>query len=110
MEKFYIKDKNKNLCGILFYDKENKKWSIDIEKNIDMAICPALLYCAVKENKYHLDNELSKMWIENRVVPEDRQNINDILNIAGLAYYDICDILKITQGKCCMDDCTVECE
>lgn len=110
MEKFFIKDKNKKLCGVLFYERENDKWSIDIEKNIDMSLCPALLYCAIKEKKYHLDNKLSKMWVENRVVPEDRQNINDLLKSVGLTHYDISDILKITKGKCCMDDCTVEYE
>lgn len=108
MEKFYIKNEIGKVQGILNYNSDNKEFTIDIDENIDLKTCPAFLYMAYKKDMKHIDEKLSMIFVKNRIVPEDRQNIDEILKAFNLDTYDPYEILKITKGKCCMDECYVE--
>ena len=47
----------------------------------------------------------SKIWVQQRIVPSDRQNIAQILKANHLKEYDEFELLMLSQGRCSQDDC-----
>lgn len=45
-----------------------------------------------------------QLFLDNRIVPETRQNIQEVLADLGLQEYNVDDILKANYGLC-TDDC-----
>lgn len=110
MERFSVRNKKKKEIAVLNFDKKNKKWSLKINKNIDLTTCPVFLYSMVKNNKYSVDNEGTLRFISSRIIPPSRQNINAFLKKYKIAKYNEYDLLKLSKGKCCLDDCYIEFE
>ena len=48
------------------------------------------------------------VFVKERVVPPERQNIGMILREAGMSYYSEFPLLVYTQGRCSMDDFFIE--
>lgn len=46
----------------------------------------------------------SKIWVEQRIVPPDRQNIGEILRDNHLKEYDEYALLMLAMGRCAQDD------
>ena len=90
------------------YNVKTNEWSLKINKNIDLSTCPVFLYSMVKNNKYNVDNEGTLRFIRSRIIPSSRQNINSFLKKYKISYYNEYDLLKLSQGKCCLDDCYIE--
>lgn len=44
------------------------------------------------------------MWVRQRIVPPDRQNIGQILKANGLEEYDEFSLLMLGSGRCAQDD------
>ena len=47
---------------------------------------------------------LSKSWVEERVIPPNRQGIEEVLVDFGLAEYNLLDMLLATNGRCQLDN------
>jgi hypothetical protein len=43
-------------------------------------------------------------WLRGRIVPEDRENLEEILNMLGLEHYNVWQINKLTRSMCLEDD------
>ena len=65
MERFSVRNKKKKEIAVLNFDKKNKKWSLKINKNINLTTCPVFLYSMVKNNKYRVDNEGTLRFIDD---------------------------------------------
>lgn len=50
----------------------------------------------------------SKIWVQQRIAPPDRQNIAGILREAGLSEYDEYRLLVLAGGRCANDDYYIE--
>ena len=45
-----------------------------------------------------------KIWVQQRIVPIDRQNIGEILRDNHLKEYDEYELLTLAMGRCAQDD------
>ena len=66
---------------------------------------PIILSSFVKEGQYTVNSYWSRIWVQQRIVPSDRQNIGQILRDNGLRTYDEYELLMLSQGRCEQDDC-----
>ena len=46
---------------------------------------------------------LSKSWVEERVIPPNRQGIEEVLIDFGIEQYNLLDMLLATNGRCQLD-------
>ena len=50
----------------------------------------------------------SRIWVQQRIVPSDRQNLGMILRDNGLDFYDEYKLLTMTNGRCSQDSYYLE--
>ena len=48
------------------------------------------------------------LWVTDRIIPKDRQNIADILRENGLKHYREIDMLELSMGRATYDDLYLE--
>lgn len=107
MKIFAIKDsKNKSWgnLGYLFYFPSDKKFYIELPENADSTKTPLILSSFVKRKEYTVNSYFSKLWVQQRIVPIDRQNIGQILRDNNLKEYDEFQLLLLNNGICTQDD------
>ena len=108
MAKFSIKNNSNNELATIIYDKSKDSWALNIRKDIDLSTCPVYLYSLVKHNRYKANNDDTLRFIRSRIIPSSRQNIYSFLKKYNIAKYNEYDLLKLSNGKCCLDDCYIE--
>lgn len=111
LRKFAVKDgeyPEKPPCAMLFYDEETDGYSVEIEEWTNPADLPAILGELVKKGIRKDSGKWARRFVEERVIPSDRQNIGMIMRQLGMKYYSEFPILEYTNGRCCMDDFFLE--
>ena len=107
MKIFAIRDaadqSNKDLA-YLFYYEINRKFYIELPENADPWETPLLLASFVKNGEQSINSYWSRVWVQQRIVPSDRQNIGQILRDNGLKSYDEFALLILASGRCEQDD------
>ena len=88
----------------MFYDKTDRQFRIELPGNADPWETPLLLSSFVKRGIFSVDPHWSLLWVRQRIVPIDRQNIAQILRDNGLKEYDEFSLLMLASGKCAQDD------
>ena len=68
---------------------------------------PLAPFCFPTENVVISDPEWSARWVQQRIIPADRQNIGTILRDNGLREYQAYRLLVLGEGRCAQDDCSV---
>ena len=91
MRAFAIRDEEeqriKDLAHLIYYEKD-KRFYIEVPDDADVWETPLLLASFVKRGKRTIDSYWSKVWVQQRIVPTDRQNLGQILKANGLEEYD----------------------
>lgn len=95
--------KAKNLAYLLYYENE-KNFYIEIADDVDEWEVPLLLSSYLKNGKKTVDAYHSKLWVQQRIVPPDRQNLGQILKENNLDTYDEFQLLIMSKGRCSQDD------
>ena len=107
MKTFAIRDANdeleKDLAYLLYYEKE-KVFYIELPDNADPWETPLILSTFAKRNETTINAYWSKLWVQQRIVPSDRQNLGQILKENGLEEYDEFKLLMLANGRCEQDD------
>ena len=107
MKIFAIRDESsqeqKDLAYLLYYEQE-KRFYIELPENADAWETPLLLDSFVKRGETTVNSYWSKIWVQQRIVPTDRQNIGEILRDNHLKKYDEFELLMLTMGRCAQDD------
>ncbi|MDO5449221.1 MAG: DUF2442 domain-containing protein [Clostridia bacterium] len=107
MKIFAIRDDNdkkgKNLGYLLYYETE-KRFYIELPDNADPWETPLLLSSFAARGENTVNSYWSKLWVQQRIVPPDRQNIGQILRDNGLKIYDEYDLMMLSSGRCEQDD------
>ena len=107
MKIFAIRDESaqeqKNLAYLLYYEQE-KRFYIELPENADAWETPLLLDSFVKRGETTVNSYWSRIWVEQRIVPPDRQNIGEILRDNHLKEYDEYELLMLAMGRCAQDD------
>ena len=101
---FEIKNgEEKRIQGYLFYFEKAEEFLVELDDSLDEWTAPLQFSGSVKKGIYSISKNISRLWVEGRVVPVDRQNIGMILKNAGLKEYSVGKLLRITKGRCCQD-------
>jgi len=107
MKIFAIRDENdttgKNLAWLLYYEME-KRFYIELPDDADPWETPMLLSSFLKRGERTVNAYWSKLWVQQRIVPPDRQNLGQILRDNGLNAYDEFELLILADGRCSQDD------
>ena len=107
MKIFAIRDEStqeqKDLAYLLYY-KQEKQFYIELPENADAWETPLLLDSFVKRGETTVNSYWSKIWVQQRIVPIDRQNIGEILRDNHLKEYDEYELLMLAMGRCAQDD------
>lgn len=110
MKAFAIRDtsiqKDRDLAWLL-YDPDSMCFTIEISEDVDEWEAPLILSSFVKKGKRSVDPYWSQVWVEQRIVPRERQNLGTILRDNGLEEYDPCRLLILSDGRCAQDDCFI---
>lgn len=89
-----------NECGYIEFDKLNNKFKAVLYE--DAVHVPFLLFGF--DNLKIADDEIVRMYFDDIVIPESRENIKDILKDIGLDYYNKWEIYKKLEGRNTFDD------
>lgn len=107
MKIFAIRDESaeiqKDLAYLLYYEVE-KRFYIELPENADPWETPLLLDSFVKRNEMTVNSYWSQIWVQQRIIPTDRQNLGEILRDNGLEEYDEYKLLMMAMGRCAQDD------
>ena len=111
MKTYVIKDnsftKGKEL-GYLIYYETSKKFYIEIKDGLTTDELPILLSSFLKQGYRSINSYWSYLWVSDRIVPKDRQNIASVLKAYKLDQYDEFGLLIANHGRCEQDDSYLE--
>ena len=111
MRIFAIKDESlpkDAILGYLIYYERPKAFYIELPENADLWETPLILSSFVRRGQHSVGSYWSRLWVRQRIVPQDRQNIGQVLKENGLKEYDEFRLLMLTMGRCAQDDCYLE--
>ena len=107
MKIFSIRDaadqSNKDLAYLLYYEID-KRFYIELPENADPWETPLLLSSFAQKGERTINSYWSRVWVQQRIVPPDRQNLGQILRDNGLKSYDEYALLMLSNGRCEQDD------
>lgn len=107
MKIFAIRDEldpqKKNLAYLFCYERQGTFY-IELPEDADPWETPLILSSFLKRGERTVNAYWSKIWVQQRVVPPDRQNLGQILRDNGIKTYNELDLLEQTQGRCTQDD------
>lgn len=97
-----------NSIGILFYYDRTDEYVIELREDLDEWNAPLLFSGLVKKGIYTISKDISRLWVEERVIPSGRQNIGLILRNSKLSKYNEANLLSISKGKSSQDNCYIK--
>ena len=107
MKLFAIRDeKNRpgDDLGYLLYYPKRKKFFIELADHAVAEDLPILLASFCRKGIRTIGSDWSRRFVAARIIPYERQNIEEILSENDLPDYDEYQILTMTGGSCCQDD------
>ena len=111
MKIFAVRDEdnttNKAVAYLFCYEKE-KRFYIELPEEADPWETPLILSSFLKKGQKTINAYWSRIWVQQRIVPSDRQNLGMILRDNGLDFYDEYKLLTMTNGRCSQDSYYLE--
>ncbi|MBQ0040419.1 MAG: hypothetical protein KBS56_00075 [Clostridiales bacterium] len=95
-------DQGLSVGCLLYYEKE-RSFIIELDDALDEWSAPLIFSNMVKEGRFTASREQSALWVKERIVPNDRQNIDSILVNAKLHEYDEFALLVQSRGASSQD-------
>ena len=108
MQIFSINNEDNIAFAYLFYYDKEHRFFIEISDSVNEWDVPPILSSFVERGQRTVDYYWSLRWVQNRIVPTDRQNLGQILIDSNLKSYDECKLLAISKGRCAQDDCYIK--
>lgn len=104
LDKYILKYKDVSV-GNLIYDTNIKKFTFTkYDEIVDRQYLPLGMYSYENWNiDYKPSHEDIVFWLEDRVVPKERANIDEILKVMGLIDYDFWELCRRTRAMCMED-------
>lgn len=107
MKIYAVRDENaedpqKDLAYLIYYEKA-KCFYMELPEDADVWETPLLLSSFVKKGIKTIGAYFSMLWVRQRIVPTDRQNLGQILKENSLEEYDEYALLMLAQGRCAQD-------
>ena len=109
MKKYRIVNKRslKKSLATLLYDEKKNEFRIIISADQDISKLPMMLRASASKGEYEMSPQNSMVWVRNRIVPSERQNIGLFLKSYGLTNYREDLILERTRGESIQDNYVV---
>lgn len=107
MKIFAIRDESamiQNDLAYLIYYETDKTFYIELPEGSDPWNTPLLLDSFAKRRENTVNSYWSKLWVQQRIIPPDRQNITNIICDNHLDEYDEYGLLMLSMGRCAQDD------
>lgn len=104
IDKYILKYKDVSV-GDFIYDTNDKKFTFTkYDEIIDRKYLPLGMYSYENWSINHKpSHEDIVFWLEDRVVPKERANIDEILKVMGLIDYDFWELCRRTRAMCMED-------
>ena len=106
MRIFAVKDETdssgKTLAWLIYYETA-KRFYVELPDDADPWETPLLLSSVLKRGEHTVNAYWSRLWVQQRIVPPDRQNLGQILRDNGMETYDEFTLLALAQGRCAQD-------
>lgn len=93
--------------GTLLYFEREKVFVVELDSDLDEWTAPLLFTAYVKRGIFTIPRAVSLAWIRERIIPSNRQNINQILKNHKIKEYDEIKFLEISEGKCSQDSLVI---
>ena len=93
-----------DLAYLLYYETSGR-FIIELNPSVGEWDMPPILSSFLRRGTMTVDHYWSRIWVEQRIIPPDRQNLGMILKEFHLKEYDPFSLLMIAKGKCSQDDC-----
>lgn len=91
-------------CARLIYDADKDDTCIRIEPDAPVEDLPLMLGLFAQKGQLEVPDKWTRRWIEERIAPQGRQNLGEILRANGLTEYDPIELLAVGQGRSAQDD------
>ena len=80
-------DENRKDLGYLIYYEKPRRFYIELPDDADPWETPLILSSCLKRGEKTISAYWSKVWVQQRIIPSDRQNLGRILKDNGLDSY-----------------------
>ncbi len=94
--------------GVLLYYERTKVFIVELEETLDEWTGPLLFTSFIKKRQFTIPRDISYLWVKERVIPNDRQNISSILANHKMEAYDEMRLMELSRGKCSQDSLFIE--
>ena len=91
-------------AAYLIYYEAARRFYTEITDDAGEWDVPFYFATLVKKGKRTVGPRNSRAWVRQRIVPQDRQNIGQILRDNNLKVYDEFRLLMLSDGRCAQDD------
>lgn len=107
MKIFAIRDEegvaDKNLAFLIYYENA-KQFYIEIPDDAELWETPLLIESFLRRGERTVNAYWSRLWVQQRIIPSDRQNLGQILKENNLESYDEFELLMLGGGRCAQDN------
>lgn len=97
-------DRLDKIIGILYYFERDERFYIELMNEVDEWDGPALFMKKIREGVRSIDHVSALKWVNERIIPRERQNLGAILRDNGLKEYNEYRMLMLSEGRCSMDE------
>lgn len=104
---YSIHKDNEEPVARMTYDWNSDKWHISVFPGVEVESLPVILMISMQQGNSELDDSVCRLFIRDRVIPANRQNIGDILRKMNVPCYNEAYIFKYIP-RSCMDDYLVD--
>lgn len=99
-QRIYVYVDKKNIDVGSVWKNSNGTYGITFDKTkIPKFMWPVTLFGFEGNDDYTGDSATIAFWLQERVVPETRQNLSDVLRRYGLQRYDVWELIKRGNGN-----------
>lgn len=109
LKKFCIYDEwlNNKKVGILTYDMDLCSFSIKVDDNLTTEEAPFIFEHFMRLQQRTIPDDWSLKWVQQRIIPSNRQLIGVIMRNLGVKEYTEYNMLLATNGRCTDDGCYI---
>ncbi len=95
------------VIGYVLYHGNEKEFSIELDEALSLSDVPIFFETFIKNRTFTITDHFARKWVDQRIVPKNRQNLGMILKEAGLNEYDPYALLLWGGGRSSQDDCRI---
>lgn len=95
------------IIGYLLYYERSGMFFIELSPEMTEADATIFFASFIRRGIWTVDPQWSTRWVQQRIIPTDRQNLGTILRENKLKEYNEFRLLMLGDGRCAQDDCAV---